>query len=285
LNVRLPALWCAAFALGCGAQGGCGPRKTSWIGADFPSLGGDAGAHDGGVLEPVDAGTQIDPALLPPGAPNDSIFLYWLLDDDDLTVAVDASGQARLGTLDKAPSLSDPAPTARANNRRGRFFNATGERVHYQGDALPGAFTAAMWLRPALASSASIFARTAGPPNLTLELAVAAGGGFELRTGGQTQDGACTPAALCAVSSTRVTADLWVHLALSVDETGRARLFVNGSEEASVQSPRLATQADLLEWAASSQSSRPGLRGLLDELIVYTRPLTGAEIASLAARK
>ncbi len=262
----------------------CGPQRTYWIGADEPALHGDAGARDGEAEHHHDAGEQLDPALLPPGAPNDSIFLYWLLDDDALDVAADASGHQRAGVLTNAPSLSDPAPTARVHNVRGRFFNGTGERASYQGDALPSAFTVAMWVRPALASQASLFARSSAEPARTLELVLGESGAFELRSGGQTQEGPCTLPEACAQSRTLATEDVWHHLALSVDG-GHAQLFVDGQAEASLQLSPLGQEVDLLELAASSQSTRPGFRGLLDELIVYARALSPAEVVSLAAAK
>jgi hypothetical protein len=187
--------------------------------------------------------------------------------------------------LTNAPSLSEPAPTARADNRRARFFNGTGERASYQRDALPGAFTLGLWVRPARMTEASLFARSSAVPGHTLELVLAESGAFELRSAGQTQQGACSPASACTASSTRAQQDVWHHLALSHDAQGRARLFVDGRAEANLELAPLADEADLLELAASSQSTRPGFRGLIDEVILYARALSGAEVERLAAAK
>jgi hypothetical protein len=249
---------------------GCN-EKAKWLGADYPALAVDA-AVDGAVdaaLPPEDGG-QIDPVLLPPGAPNDGIFLYWLFDSDELSVAEDASGNGRHGTLENAPSLSEPAPGARANNLRGRFFNGTGELARYQGDALPPAFTMALWVKPAESTLAAMLARAGGDSALEL-------------VAGQPAEGPCEPATACVSSTSTLVKDAWHHLALTVDGAGLVRLFVNGQEEASMQAEAVAAASAALELAVSAESARPGLRGVLDEVIVYDRALAAEHIRRLAA--
>jgi hypothetical protein len=260
---------------------GCN-EKAKWLGADYPALAVDA-AVDGAVdaaLPPEDGG-QIDPVLLPPGAPNDGIFLYWLFDSDELSVAEDASGNGRHGTLENAPSLSEPAPGARANNLRGRFFNGTGELARYQGDALPPAFTMALWVKPAESTLAAMLARAGG--DSALELVVSETGHFEVRTAGQPAEGPCEPATACVSSTSTLVKDAWHHLALTVDGAGLVRLFVNGQEEASMQAEAVAAASAALELAVSAESARPGLRGVLDEVIVYDRALAAEHIRRLSA--
>ena len=78
----------------------------------------------------------------------------------------------------------------------------------------------------------------------------------------------------------------WVHLAMTYDAKARLlKLYVNGIEEASAQT-QSARAVDLTRVKLGCWNGRDRMwKGSMDELRIYSRALTPAEIAELAANK
>jgi hypothetical protein len=253
---------------------GCNTGPLEIAGADYPDAALNSLAENG-------VAPQIDPKLLPAGAPDHGIYLYWLFDSDSITASVDASGHQRDGQYLNLPTLSEAAPTTRAGDQRGLFFNGTGQAVVYSPDVALSALTFGLWLKPACLGACRVFSLAGGAGQASLTLDIGAAGRFELGAGASTQLDAGEACAACAVGVTPVIGEHWYHVAGSVDATGQARLFVDGKLDASGTGavPRSATRLML----GSDSSAAPGFRGVLDEAIVYDWALPAADVAHLAA--
>jgi len=253
---------------------GCNAGPLELAGADFPDAGLGGGVENG-------VNPQIDPKLLPPGAPDHGIYLYWPFDGDSITASVDVSGHQRDGQYLNLPTLSDAAPTARTGDQRGLFFNGTGQAVVYSPDVALTTLTFGLWLKPACLGACRVFSLVGGIDEPSLTLNISADGRFEFGADASPQRDAGDACTACAVGVTPIIGEHWYHVAGSVDPTGQARLFTDGKLEASVTSalPSSATRLML----GSDSSAAPGFRGVLDEAIVYDWALTAADVTHLAA--
>jgi hypothetical protein len=249
--------------LGCSAT-------TRWIGAD--------GVPDASVPRQDET---LDPDLLPAGAANTGIYLYWTFDTASLTAASDASGNGRNGSLTDAPSPSDRAPDARPDNLRGAFFNGTGATATRELDAPLGAFTVAFWIKPADTTPALVFTRQAAAGDALTRLSIGPSARFEW-TGGDA-DGPCATRGDCVTQSAEIMQDQWVHLAASVDAGGTLQLFVDGRDEGTARRQSLPSELGSIVLGAAV-GPPPGVRAGFDELIIYDRALRAADVAALAAR-
>lgn len=264
---------------------GCSLSGTRYIGSDFAELAQDGGPDgaarsDGGPLD----GGAFGPGLLPPGAPTEHLYLYWTLDDDALDVARDVSGEGRHGVLTNAPSLSEPSPSVRASNLRGRFFNGTGERASYALEAPLTRFSLALWMKPATTDAAFVFAYSDGFGTALVELGVGPGGRVEVRADGAPPMGACAEESACVRAEAPVLRDQWVHVAFVAEAGGALRLFLDGIEQGATTLPAFVTAGARFEFASSEALIRPGLRGVLDDILVYDVALAPQDVAALAAR-
>ena len=252
---------------------GCNTGPLEVAGADYPD------AADG-VANGVDP--QIDPKLLPPGAPDRGIYLYWLFDSDSITVVFDASGHHRDGQFLNLPTLSDAAPTARSNDERGLFFNGTGQAVAYTADISLTAFTFGLWVKPACSGACRIFsfAGEAGEPSLTLDIDAA--GVLELDASVPSAAGT-QPCTACAVGVTPLMNEHWYYVAASVDAAGQARLFVDAVEDASATGVWLPSPTQRFTLGSDSNMVPAGFRGVLDEAILYDWVVPTADLVRLAA--
>jgi hypothetical protein len=260
----------AALALSAWLVGCDGPTK--WIGADGPL---DSAA-------PRDA-QSLDPTLLPPHAAVSGVYLYWPFDDASITSAADASGHDRNGILTNAPAPSDPAPGARANNLRGAFFNGPGATATLDLDTALGAFTVALWIKPADVTPARVFTRQIESGSAALSLGVGPAATFELS--GSDESAPCATRSDCVASAAPIVQDAWVHLAASLALDGRLQLFVDGHEAGSAQGEAVRNEGGRVGLGAANSALPPGIRAGVDELILYEGALKEVDIAPLAARQ
>jgi hypothetical protein len=254
----------------------CGPSELLWLGADRASN------EPGGLSD--DAGTDAGlDEYLPPGAPSDGIYLYWQLDQDDLTQAFDASGNEHIGTLANGPSLSEPAPVLRGGNRRGRFFNGTGETLFYDGDVPGDAFSISLWVKPAAPRSATLLVRRDAASQLMFELSIGPEGQFEVHAEAAPVAGTCASETTCLIGTRTIVVDQWYHLVLSAEADGALRLFVDGALEGDVPST-FASDGSHLELGTMVGASLAGLRGVIDEVLVYDHVISPGDVIALGQR-
>jgi hypothetical protein len=257
----------AAVLAGCNA----GPLEVA---------GSDTSDASGSLANGVDP--QIDPRLLPPGAPDHGIYLYWLFDTDSITVGVDASGHGRDGQFLGLPTLSDPAPTARSNDERGLFFNGTGQAVAYTADTSLAELTFGLWVKPACAGACRVFsiAGATGEPSVTLDIDAA--GTVELGAGASSELAGSKPCTACAIGATPILSEHWYYVAATVDAAGEARLFINGEEDGAVAGVPLPSSTQRLTLGSDSSTAATGFRGVLDEAIVYDWVVPSTDLVHLA---
>jgi hypothetical protein len=250
--------------------------------------------RDGGPATGIDAGQPIDVA--PPDAPvapgtrlAEGLVLYFKLDEQPSSgTAADSSGNGNRGALANLDVSRAWGP--------GRF----GRALHLPGGSAPG------WLSVAPSPSLNLVANGlsisiwvwAGPATderstLVARRSVGAGGflyslhllgdrpGFWLNSShGARAEG---------TSQRALPADRWVHLALVHDEARlSARLYQDGDlVAASVSLLGFAPEVTPLiiggsQGSSPSQISDP-FAGTLDDVVIYDRPLSLAEVRALAA--
>jgi hypothetical protein len=246
--------------------------STHYLGADFAS---DAGAPD--ASEP----SAVDPAQIPEGAPTSDLFLSWTFDDTSTTLARDSAGQMRDGTLRDSPSPSDPAPSNRADNPRGRFFNGGGAGATYALDTPLAELSVALWLKPAQLTAAQVLVRDDEQRAPSLRLRIDSEGRFVLDAG---NDDVCVERARCLRSESNAPLDRWLHLAVTLEADGTRHLFVDGTEQGSVTGSAPTLALGSLRLGALPAEQPESVRGVIDDLLVYARALSPAEVAVLARR-
>ncbi len=83
-------------------------------------------------------------------------------------------------------------------------------------------------------------------------------------------------------ANTVVTTDTWRHVALVYDGTNKI-IYIDGMEDARVASTgRINVSAYDLYIGANSQQTGRDLKGVVDDVRIYSRPLSAAEVAGLA---
>jgi len=86
--------------------------------------------------------------------------------------------------------------------------------------------------------------------------------------------------------STNVQADTWYHVAGIIDSGGNVKLYVNGGnpelDVAFIGTSINSNNGDLLIGAGGSSGNYYNLDGMIDDVRIYNRPLTGSEISTLA---
>lgn len=210
---------------------------------------------------------------------------YWRLGEASGTRAVDVKG-VRHGTLLGGVQLGQaPAPLNTTNTSAG--FNGTGAAVSL-GDTMDfsnrAAFSFEGWVRPATAGAASTWRRL-----VSKEASDTARSGyavliapdsapvdrrqrvvFERRSSSGTDVSAGT---------TALKAAAWHHVAVTYDG-GTMRVYVNGRLEGSKSSSRsLPNTSAPLRLGTTSRGISP-YAGLLDDVAVYSRALSGATVQS-----
>jgi WD40 repeat protein len=241
----------------------------------------------GGTIRFWSLTTAPAPLPAPPPAPerDPSLVGYWKLDEKEGTTAIDSSGQGNAGTYVNAPEFSADVPTVRFSNPGCRIFvQGKGQSVEVPDSEslrLTGSLTLAAWVRPAAEVTEShhgiiddkfewsgdearggYFLRLSARRNLLFHLIPASGGG----------KGCWSPP---------IPPGTWTHVAGVYDaKTQTARAYVNGmlvGTETSVAPPGPTNRP--LRIGANGVNQ---LHGSLDEVRVYNRALSEAEIRSLA---
>ncbi|MHC4503117.1 MAG: LamG domain-containing protein, partial [Planctomycetota bacterium] len=206
--------------------------------------------------------------------PRRGLVAHWPLDERDGTKARDVSGNGHHGTLHGAPAWQPDGGRVDGALRFGG-----GDQYVDCGKA-PGsaaALTVAFWMKPA--------SRHTGAP--VDKLALGAGGAgwtLKVRAGG----------ALCFVVGSLAkkrslaipsgySVGMWAHVACTY-QNGEAKLYLNGTEKGS----RSGIKETVKDAVTGLYMGRPSVTwrgerftGLLDDVRVYDRALSAAEVAAL----
>jgi fibronectin type 3 domain-containing protein len=200
-------------------------------------------------------------------------------DETSGTTAFDTSGNSWDGTLINAPVWTN-GMLKRAVN-----LSATSQYVSLPaGGASLNDFTVCAWVKVASFSTwARIFDFGTGTTNymfLTAQYDAAAANAAKLRFAIRTP----SIAEQQINSSVAITSNTWVHVAVTLSNT-TGRIYINGTQ-AGINSSMSLKPSSLgnttLNYLGKSQFGDPYFNGALDDLRIYARALTGAELAALA---
>jgi hypothetical protein len=265
----------------CDGAGSCkpGPRK-------------DCGAYQcadpGSCATTCTADEGCKPGLICPGGscvpPPADLALYWKFDEDAGTVARDSSGHHLDGTyggMVDAPVPSPMLPPTRFTNPRSRaFLIASRQIVQLTGmpDLLRPAnnFTLSAWYRATKVDPDGPGSEIISGGNQYLLRLEATGLRFSKRINGSSVQ--------CRVDFTGHLDGAWHHLA-ATSTTAGTRLYFDGVERCSDnhgESVKYDLGNDFLVGRHGDKGTLYDFDGNIDEVRVYTRALSGAEILSLA---
>ena len=198
--------------------------------------------------------------VLTVSAPSTGLIAAWGFNEGTGTTLTDASGNGKTGTI---------AGATWATGRYGQALSFDGNDSVSLGDLdVPTAFTVMTWMQ-----TRSLYASTCG--SLVMK---ALDYGFEM-CGGQLAAKVAAGASswTAAVSQTMTSADLnvWKHVAMTYDGT-TLRFYVGGSLISSAAGAHASNNTALIfgRWTPAAEY----WNGLIDEVRIYNRALTQAEI-------
>lgn len=253
---------------------GCGR-----IGFDLPAAPGDARLDgtvetDGMQTSTADAAIDGRPVDLIPG-----LVLWYPLDDVSFaTGAVDASGGNRTATC-----TSCPTPIAGKVGGAAAFDGTTQylSRAYDAGLATPSGFTIAAFVYPdALTANTSVIAKPHGSTATanTYQIEILDTDEIRFKTRGNATGDQ-------SVVGPNATAGAWQHVAGTWDGT-TMQLYVNGVAAGSAALPDLVTDTAAILVGGDMNGGSPAeeLDGRLDDVRLYNRALTPAEVMLLASQ-
>jgi hypothetical protein len=219
------------------------------------------------------ASVTLSPPVVP--AP-EGLFAYWPFREGSGSTIADASGNGRTAT-----AYSTSWTTGKAGNALN--FNGSSSYVTAGALDLPGSgLTVSAWLKAdAFASNVDsrIISKASGVQEQDhyLMLSTINSGGqklrFRLKTGGSTKT-------LIASSGT-LSAGVWVHVVATYDGS-TMRLYKDGVLAGSLAaSGSINTNSSVPLWIGSNPVGGNVFDGVIDEVRIYNRSLSAAEIASI----
>ena len=233
----------------------------------------------------VEAGTIVRAAT------NQSLVGYWTFDKDDLKVsALDRSGLGNNGVLSGFTSTS----TATVVGRMGQAlkFDGSNDQVNINPIAnrvASGAFSVSLWFNPA-----STFTG-ANRQILFLMGDFSSDNDVRICLGGTPSDSCNSPTGqLClglytgggwadaCASQTTWPAGAWVHVVGTFSTTGGQRLYVNAAQAGThANTSRGSTVTNQASLGYNPIGGVDAFYGSIDDVRVYTRALTAAEVTTL----
>jgi len=204
---------------------------------------------------------------------------HWTFDEGSGTTAVDATGNGHDGTLFGNPQWTDGKVGGAL------WFAGAPDKVEvpYSAELNPEEFTLTMWLNPAPARGeyrdhmSPVTSRDSGPSRgYMIYIAESGEEWFEFRIG----DGGWRN-----LKGPMAAYRAWTHLAATYSN-GEMKLYINGElvGELSATISLNTEQGFRIGAGGTGGDGQMFYEGLIDDIRVYNRPLTEAEIAGLAGR-
>jgi hypothetical protein len=257
--------------------GGGAPSDASTAFADARSDAspiGDAAAPDGTFVADADAAVDARSTTPPPGCSNSvsGLLGYWKMDEGSGTSVGDCTGNGLNGTLTNG--------TWTTGRFDGAIQLAGGGFVLLQNPnklKLTGAITVAAWINIAdFNGNGRILSKGGGGTDRGWELNVEGSGigRFAIATSDVAQLDVATPV---------LPKNQWLHLAGTYAPNDALKIYLDGSMVGGPVGAPGSMRDSTADPAIGDRDDRCcGWKGGLDEVRVYTRALTAAEIAALA---
>jgi chitodextrinase len=254
-----------------GAEDTTSPYSVSWdtrsVANGLHTLTAIARDGSGNIATSANVAVTVTNSAQPPG-----LVAAYSFDQGSGTTAPDASGSGNTGTLTNGPTWSSAGKYGGAVS-----FDGVNDSVTVADSAsldLTSGMTLEAWVRPATTGwpyRTVLMKEQTGNlvyalylTDATRPLSTAITGGIER----------------IAQSGTALTANTWVHLASTYDGTN-LRLYVNGTlVTTTAATGAITVSTGALRIGANSIWTEEAFAGLVDEVRVYNRALTAAEVAS-----
>ena len=251
--------------------GGAGTANAGGGGDDTPA-GGTAGASGiAGATAAAGGNGGMERLLV------DGLLGYWPLDEGpSATTHLDASGNGWDATNVGNPS-SAPTTAPVVGSTRSVFLDGVQDALLVSGiprEALPG-WSYSLWLRPTdnLDASSPRMGIVSGETGAGVQIA--------FNQDGDGRIAAYLPGtSVCATTTTFWPEAVWVHLAVTFDGN-QVLLYVDGAEQCRIAHSTFENNLGMI--LGSNSASSDFFHGHLDEVRVYARALSPAEVAALTA--
>ena len=213
------------------------------------------------------------PILTP--AVTDGLVAYWAFDEESGDTASDSSGNGHNGTL-----MGDPQWTKDGYFGGALVFDQAGDEVNvpYHADLNQAAFTICAWanVEPESGGHRAVVSARHEPPTAGYIFYAEPGNTWQFWTG----NGA---PAWVSVQGPAINLGEWDHIAGSFAD-GQQKFYVNGELVGETASnPNINSQQEFLIGAGANERTNHEylFKGIIDEVRVYDRALSEAEIASV----
>lgn len=193
------------------------------------------------------------------------IVAYWKFDEGTGTITADATGNGHAVTL-----VNSPAWAAGKINDGLSFNGSTNYGTFGPITGLPSLSISA-WIKTTTVSSAAMIVGSSGATNFQVRVASGKAGVICGQPGE-----ALSPLA----GTTTINDGNWHHIVFTNDPAGNAVLYVDAASEASEAGANLSAY-DMAEIARLGYSSAQYFNGTIDEVGIWNRALTAAEVTEL----
>jgi hypothetical protein len=233
------------------------------------------------AIDPVDKRDLSPDTFVWEAVPDPALLAEWSLDEGSGSTTADISGGGHTGQLLNSPTWAADRPPTRYRNFAALAFDGVDDSVQIDNPAalnFAGQITLAAWVKPQVTDGirnilAHGYTRS---PNAEVFLRVN-DGRYEIGSwnGGNH---------LAAMPIPANDLNQWVHL-VGVYDGASWRLYRNGAQVATMADTTGALQVEA-GWAIGSRGSNAErfFQGLIDDVLIYNRALSPAEIAALASR-
>jgi hypothetical protein len=235
----------------------------------------DGSAGTGGITGPVDAPSDSGDSGASCGSLKDGLVGYWKLDEGK-TPIIDSSGFGNSGTLVNAPNWA-PGPPLMCANLNALVLNGTNQYASLGNPAVlnfSGQITLSAWVKASSSTGAHNLVAHGYDANHEVFLRIASPN-YEV--------GSWVAGTTYSTTYVVPGGDIgtWVHLAGVYDGT-RWHLYRNGVPvSSSVQTVGAVTVTSNWAIGARGDGTSRLLAGVIDEVRIYNRALSAAEIADL----